>query len=303
MISIACLIGRCIQALACVTLCSLLLPDSAAAAEKKGKPEKVAPTADAYLGQAQAAYSKGDRPQALSLINKAIQTDLENPAPYFARAQYHRGQGDSIKAIEDFDKVLKLNPAAVDVYHLRGVEHFYQGHIADAVNDFNQYILLAPREAPNHWQRGIALYYADKFAEGRLQFEQHQTVNSQDVENAAWHYFCVARADGPEKARSLLLPIASDGRVPMMEIHALLSGAGSPEAVLEAAVANNPSPATRNRQLFYAHLYLGLYYEVNKDPARADENIQKAIPLVAKDDYMGRVALVHAKIRKAAKKK
>lgn len=303
MISLVHSMVRGIRLGACVALGVCLVCGVGEAADKKPKPEKVEPKADYLLGQAQSAYAKGDRPQALSLINKAIQLEPDNPRPYFARARYFSGQGDSAKAVEDFDKVLKLNPADFDSYKLRGIEHFILGHIADAVNDFNQYVLVVPRSGPYEWQRGIALYYSDKFAEGRLQFEQHQTVNSQDVENAAWHYFCVARQEGPDKARSLLLPIAADGRVPMMEVYALLAGKGTAEAVLEAATANNPSPTTRNRQLFYAHLYLGLYYEVNKEAAKSEDHIQKAVQLAAKEDYMGKVALVHAKLRKLSKKK
>ena len=265
---------------------------------KSGKPAKSEATVGSVLEEAQAAYGRGDRSQALSLINRASRLEPDNPRPDFARARLSSAQGDSAKAIEDFDKVLRLNPAELDVYHLRGVEHFILTQITDAVRDFNQHVALDPTRLPYDWQRGIALYYADQFEEGRKQFEQHQTVNTQDVENAAWHYFCVARKDGAEKARALLLPVSSDSRVPMMQIHALLAGTGSTDQVLTAAASGNASSATQQQQQFYAHLYLGLYYEVQNDERKSREHIEKALQFASKEDYMGKVAMVHSKIRK-----
>lgn len=285
----------------CLGALCLTAPSARAATKERPAPKssKGDPDIAALLQEAQDAYARGDRGQAFSIINKAIRIDPQNVKPYFARGRLHSALGESAKAIEDFDRVLRLNASEVDVYHLRGVEHFILGHVTDAVKDFNQYVALDPQRAPYHWQRGIALYYADRFAEGRQQFESHQTVNTQDVENAAWHFFCVARAEGPEKARVLLLPVVADTRVPMMQIHALLAGKATPQEVLDASQSDLASPATKQRQMFYAHLYLGLYYEVMRDPAKSMEHIDKAVQLVGKDDYMGKVALVHAKIRKA----
>ncbi len=72
---------------------------------------------------------------------------------------------------------------------------------------------------------------------GRRQFESHKTVNPNDVENAAWHFLCVARQRGIDAARNDLMKIdlAQDDRVPMAEIYAFYAGRGSEEAVLKAA--------------------------------------------------------------------
>ena len=68
-----------------------------------------------------------------------------------------------------------------------------------------------PDEAPYLWQRGIALYYAGRYDDCRRQFESHRSVNPDDVENAAWHFLCVARAESPAKARAALQIDASPG--------------------------------------------------------------------------------------------
>lgn len=266
--------------------------------DKKAKPSKPVPTAASILDEAQTAYAKRDMGQALSLINKAMKLEPRNASPYFARARLYSAQGDSEKAIQDFDRVLELDPGQGDVYQLRGIERFRQGHAADAVVDFNKYLTLNPTQAPYHWQRGIALYYTEQFAEGKQQFEQHQKVNPQDVENAAWHFFCVARLEGVDKARAMLMPVSQDSRVPMAQIQSLLAGQGTPEQVVEAAQIGNPSPTILERNLFYAHLYLGLYFEAIKDEKRSKDHIEKAVRYANKADYMGSVALVHSKVRK-----
>lgn len=177
-----------------------------------------------------------------------------------------------------------------------GVEAFFEARIADAVAAFDQVVKTAPQAKPKLWQRGLALYYAEKYAEGREQFEAHQTVNPHDVENAAWHFLCVARLEGVDAARKALIPIQGDSRVPMRQVHDLFAGKGSAEAVLAAANQGGDSPSRRNH-LCYAHLYLGLYYEAIGDTAKAKTHILKAARDYQMDHYMGKTALTHAKVR------
>src|ERR1041384_5123757 len=89
----------------------------------------------------------------------------------------------------------------------RAVADFESGRIAQSAAGFDRLAKIVPDYAPPLWQRGIALYYAGRYKDCRTQFELHRTVNPNDVENAAWHFLCVARADSPEKARRALLPV------------------------------------------------------------------------------------------------
>src|SRR5262249_31415540 len=100
----------------------------------------------------------------------------------------------------------------------RAIADFENGRIQQSVKAFDEVARLVPSYAPQLWQRGIALYYAGRYRECRAQFESHRTVNPNDVENAAWHYLCVARAESPERARAALLPVGPDSRVPMSQI-------------------------------------------------------------------------------------
>src|SRR3990170_3523701 len=106
----------------------------------------------------------------------------------------------------------------------RAVDGFEQGRFAESAATFDQVAKMIPQEAPYLWQRGIALYYAGRYADCRRQFESHRTVNPDDVETAAWHFLCVAREQGADKARAALLPVGADPRLPMREVYQMFRG-------------------------------------------------------------------------------
>jgi tetratricopeptide (TPR) repeat protein len=161
---------------------------------------------------------------------------------------------------------------------------------------FDNVARLAPRSAPQLWQRGIALYYAGRYKDCREQFEAHRLVNPNDVENAAWHFLCVARSSSVGEARAGLLPVGPDARVPMAQIYALLRDMLSPENVLAAA-------GDRPEAVFYARLYLGLYFEALGNKARALEQIKEAAAdrYSQVGGYMHAVAKVHLGILQRGK--
>lgn len=177
----------------------------------------------------------------------------------------------------------------------KGQELFFEAKPKESVAAFDKLIALVPRVKPELWQRGLSLYYTGAYQAGREQFETHQTYNTNDVENAAWHFICVAKAEGLEAARKVLIPIEGDLRVPMKEVHDLFAGKGSPEAVLKAAETGDD--AARRNHLCYAHLYLGLFFEAQGDEAKAKEHILKSANDFRMDHYMGKCAQVHAKVR------
>jgi lipoprotein NlpI len=172
----------------------------------------------------------------------------------------------------------------------RATADFRAARIAESVKGFDQVAKMVPAYAPQLWQRGIAQYYAGQFKQCRAQFESHRTVNPNDVENAAWHFLCVARAESPEKARAALLPVGPDARVPMREVYEMFRGKLTPEQVLAAA-------GEAVEAQFYAHLYLGLYFEALGDAARARKHIaESAADRYAVGGYMHDVARVHLRL-------
>jgi lipoprotein NlpI len=173
----------------------------------------------------------------------------------------------------------------------KAVADFQNARIAQSAAGFDRVVALAPGYAPQLWQRGIALYYAGRYQDCRAQFESHRTVNPDDVENAAWHFLCVARAESAEKARAALLPVGPDARKPMSEIYRMFQGKLQPDQVMTAA---GFSTGAR----FYALLYTGLYYEALGDSRRASQQITAAAEeRFADAGYMYVVAKVHLQVR------
>lgn len=170
----------------------------------------------------------------------------------------------------------------------RAVNSFAAGRVTESLVDFDELARLAPEYAPQLWQRGIALYYAGRYTDCRAQFESHRLVNPADVENAAWHFLCVAQDESPDRARTRLLPVGTDSRVPMREVYQMFRGTLAGDAVLTAA------GRTRQAQ-FYAHLYVGLHAEAISNAARALEHIKAAADERFADagGYMHVVARVH----------
>ena len=178
----------------------------------------------------------------------------------------------------------------------RAISLFSSGRATESAVEFDGLVKIAPDSTPYLWQRGIAQYYAGRYGDCRAQFEIHRKVNPDDVENAAWHFLCVARAESPERARAAILPVGPDPRVPMTDIYQMFRGARTPEQVLTVA-------GTRPQARFYALLYAGLYSEAIGNQRQALEYIKAAADpkLEEAGGYMHMVARVHLQLAKPVK--
>jgi lipoprotein NlpI len=249
---------------------------------------------DDLLAEAREQVKRGKLDEAVATATKAIEADPKNIKGYFFRATVYVTQRKPDKAIADFDRIIALDPKLAIAYDLRGSEQFKRGHIKESVADFDRFVELQPKEKNGHWRRGISYYYAGRYKEGRDQFKGYESVDTNDVENAVWHFLCAARDAGLEKARASMLKIGKDQRVPLMQVYALFLGKAKPEDVLAAAgKVEGDNAQLRKQQLFYAHLYLGLYYDVTGERKKAREHMTKAVDLASVAGYMGEVARVH----------
>lgn len=260
------------------------------------------PSGSELAEAASEALQRGEYTNAITLSTRAIAADAKSLRAWAVRGRAYSLLKKPALAVPDFSEALKLDPSSPNLHQVRGEDYFRLGRFKESVADFDRYLELIPAQRPHHWQRGISCYYAGMFDEGRRQFEVHQTVNSRDVENAVWHFLCVARGSGVDKARAALIPIEGDPRVPMSQVHALFAGKLKPDDVMAAARAGSVTGPERENRLFYAHLYLGLYFEAIGDAAAAREHIFKAAGDFRADHYMGDVARVHASVLRARPK-
>lgn len=175
----------------------------------------------------------------------------------------------------------------------RAAEVLYRaGYTQDSLPFFEQSNKLAPEGAPHNWQRGIALASAGKWKEGAEQFKTHHDVNPDDVENSAWYFLCVAKSKDLKAAEATVIPSRGDGRQPMMSILQMLKKEITPEAVVEAAKSNTPEGRSRQTALFYADLYLGLYYDSLNDDENAIKYLKRSCGYGI-DGYMADTARVY----------
>lgn len=261
-----------------------------------------AETADDLLREARAAWQSGKTDEALAQAGKAVALEPRNPAPLVFRGVLYEALAKHDQAVADFSAAIALDPKSAETYYRRGSEQFKRGKIAESLADFDKQLELRPDDRPGHWKRGISCYYAGKFEEGKKQFEGYEKVDTNDVENAVWHFLCNARLVGLEKARGQLLKIGKDKRVPMSQVYELFAGKLKPEDVLQAAREGNPPAREENNRLFYAHLYLGLYAEAAGDRKKAQEHLSEASKHKI-GHYMWDVARVHAEMLKKEREK
>lgn len=242
----------------------------------------------------------------LVLLSVATASSARDPSDQLTIVQAMYRAGDLNGALQRLEPLLTANDIdqaskkraqelATRVLQLRGEEHFRQARIAESIADFDRQVKLQPDQAAAHWQRGIAYYYAGEYEKGARQFELHQTVNPQDVENAAWHFLCIVRAPkgSPEEARKKLIRVTRDSRTPMAQIQKLFDGTMTPEEVLRATDDAEDTPK------FYADFYVGLYYEaLGRDDDSLRLIARAADNPATKNNYMGDVARVHVILRK-----
>ncbi len=209
------------------------------------------------------------------------------------RAAQTAAKNQSEEAVGLLTRAIAFEPNLAEAYYLRGRENFRRNQIDASVRDFEKFLELRPDRKSSLWELGISYYYAGNFDAGAKQFEMYQTFDNNDVENAVWRFLCSAPQVGLAAAREELLPIANDPRIPLMAIYALYQGRKTPHDVLTAAREGNPPPEALKTRMFYAHLYLGLFFEATGDREAAKPHVAKAATEYRINHYMGDVARVH----------
>ncbi len=187
--------------------------------------------------------------------------------------------------------IINLNPHNPQGYIQKGMINFKLGKIHDSIADFDAAETLNPQITPYLWTRGLSYYYVDKFAEGAKQFEIDLIVNGHDVEETIWRFLCIAQYQGFEQAKKSLLVVKNDSRLIMNKIYDLYHGDCTINEVLITGEKQG------NKGNFYAHLYVGLYYEAMGEKKQGIDFITKGVNNYAINDYMWYLAYVHQKLR------
>lgn len=210
----------------------------------------------------------------------------------------HIAKREFNKAAEVLGKAAKENPENASLPYWHGRALFRAGKVKESSAAFDQHVKLAPRLESRQWERGISHYYAGRYKDGAKQFELYQTYHDSDVENSVWRFLCMVPTHGVEKSRKVMLPIEGDRRPAMMKVFELYRGTAKEADIWKELEAEGLPAVLKESGSFYAHLYLGLYYEVLKKTKEAKKHIELAAdekylknPRV--NSYMWDVARIH----------
>ena len=199
--------------------------------------------------------------------------------------------GKQEQAIAYVKQLVKQFPTSSQAMLIAGDTLLRCGQPKESIPYFDRYLKDQPEALPYLWQRGIALYFAGDYQGGVKQFEVHRRVNPNDVENAAWHFLCLTKAESFQKASQLVLPAPGDPRIPMEEVLSMLK-TGDTELVKKRMQSVPEKTTARERADFYGFFYLGLYADAKGDSEDALGWLKKSAA-DAPHHYMGDVARVY----------
>lgn len=163
-------------------------------------------------------------------------------------------------------------------HHLRAEVLFRLGRFKEAIADYDVAAALgSPHDEYSCWERGLAQYYAGDFAAGAAQFARYHEVGATDIENGLWRLMCIAEEKGLKAARESMFAYPSRRRPPFPALLDLYLDTGDADAVFEATQAEGLSPSEQTNRRFYAHYYVGKYYELMGQRDKARTEMAKAL--------------------------
>ena len=181
------------------------------------------------------------------------------------------------ETIEHSTKLMEESAKKVELYSRRGDAYFFRGDFDKAVADYEKMVELDPKIETRHWRRGIAYFYAGQYKKAAHQFEIYHAFDDVDRENGIWRFLSQTKAYGIEKARRGLLKYKKDDREPFPAVYKLFAGNITPKQILKQINSSKLDEQEREKRLFYAQLYIGLNYVIEKKPKQAVPHLREAV--------------------------
>ena len=176
-------------------------------------------------------------------------------------------------SLERATELVRTKPDSVDSYSRRGDIRFFLGQFTLAVEDYDKMVELDASLDSSHWRRGIALFYAERYEDAAKQFERYHSFDQIDRENGIWRYLSQRKAFDLETARNGLLKYKKDDREPFPAVYQLFAGSIEPQQILDQIAEAKISTRDRDMRLFYANLYIGLNFAVEKNDKAACQHL------------------------------
>ena len=129
--------------------------------------------APAYQNRGNAWYGRGNFGRAISDYDMAIKLDPSAASAYANRATVRRDVGYTDGAMEDYARAISLDPRNGRPYTSRGELYLQQHNYSRAVADFEQAVRLSPNEA-NFMLLGKAQFAAGDFSRQEQRHTEHE---------------------------------------------------------------------------------------------------------------------------------
>lgn len=172
---------------------------------------------------------------------------------------------------------IELRPTVVTLYSQRADARFFLGEFKLAVVDYKKMVELNPKLDASHWRLGIAYFFTGQYKLAARQFEIYHSYDNVDRENGIWRFYSQLKAYGPDRAREGLLKYKKDDRAPFPLIYQLFSGDITGPEILDEINKAKIAADEREKQLFYAHLYIGLNAAYSGDSKLAIQQLQQSV--------------------------
>ena len=187
-------------------------------------------------------------------------------------------------------------PKAIDAYSRRGDARLFLGKFKGSAEDYEKMIELDPSLDVSHWRLGIAYYYLNRFDKAAHQFEIYHNHDNVDRENGIWRFMSQTRLKNMEVARKGLLKYEKTDRPPYPWVYSLYAGDIKPEDVYRKIDEGGFPDRYKERVLFHAQLYVGIFHELHGRDKEALKHLRAASANEygrATGTYMWQVARVH----------
>lgn len=198
----------------------------------------------------------------------------DHPIPKAERQRLHERLDRTIGLMSR--RIVAEEPSP-SLHSLRGDAYFFRGRVDEALADYERMVELDERYARSHWRRGIVYQLAGRHADAFRQFDVYHDEDAVDREGGIWRYFAQCKRDDPEKARAGLQQYSQKDREPFNTLYEFFQGELTADEVLAKVEKEAPDERDKVRQMFYAHLYLGLDHAVAGRHEEARRHLRQAV--------------------------